>query len=151
MAKFGLVGDIHGRMGWLRRAFEAFAAEGGVDAVLLAGETGIDWPVSEIGPTARGDVAEQLAVEHGTPIIFAPGNHDNRVSLLAVPVEPEEYQKIRPHVWMLHGKIKTSRGIRIAALGGASSIDEAGRRRYEAETGTKTWWPEELVDRQLAR
>lgn len=148
--RFGLVGDFHGRVGYLRLAFEAFEREGGVDAVLQVGDTSIDWSRLHADPFMVGDQAELLATQYNTPIIFTPGNHDSWPELLRVPIEPEGYRKIRPHVWMLHGNIMSFRGQRIAALGGATSSDKSGRLRYETETGEQVWWPQERVDRDLA-
>ena len=150
MARFGLVGDLHGKVGWLRLAFEAFERVGGVDAVLQVGDFGIDWPRAHKDPFMLGGHAEHLARQYGAPVIFTPGNHDAWDSLLARQVEPEGYRKIRDNIWMLHGGIMTIQGVRIAGLGGATSSDKSTRLDYEEQHGEKMWWPEERVDRDLA-
>jgi len=150
MARLGLVGDFHGRVGWLRLAYEAFAREGGVAAVLQVGDTSIDFGRLHADPFMVGDHAEHLAQQYETPLIYTPGNHEAWPEILARPIEPEGYRKIRPHVWMLHGNTMIFRGLRIAALGGATSSDKHARLRYESETGEKVWWPDERVDRDLA-
>lgn len=148
MPRFGLVGDLHGRIGFLRLAYEAFEREGGVDAVLQVGDFGIDWVRKD--PLMVGDHAERLAQQYEAPLIFTPGNHDAWPELLSRPIEAEGYREIRPHIWMLHGRAMTFHGLRIAALGGATSSDKHARLRHEAETGDKVWWPYERVDRDLA-
>lgn len=150
MARFGLVGDFHGRVGYLRLAYEAFEREGGVAGVLQVGDTCIDLDRVGSDPFMVGDHAEHLAEHYRTPLIFTPGNHDAWPELLRVPIEPEGYRKIRPHVWMLHGNVVTFRGLRIAALGGATSSDKTARLRHEAATGEKVWWEDERVDRDRA-
>lgn len=150
MQRFGLVGDLHGKVGYLRLAYEAFEREGGVDAVLQVGDFGIDFERLHKDPYLVGSHAEHLASQYQTPLIFTPGNHDAWPELLARPIGPEGYRKIRPHIWMLHGNVMNFRGLRIAALGGATSSDKNARLRHETETGEKVWWPEERVDRDLA-
>lgn len=150
VARFGLVGDLHGRVGFLRLAYEAFERESGVDAVLQVGDFGIDFERLHKDPYMVGDQAEHVAQQHETPLIFTPGNHEGWPELLARPIEPEGYRRIRPHVWMLHGNVMNFHRLRIAALGGATSSDRAARLRHETETGEKVWWPEERVDRDLA-
>ena len=66
MARFGLVGDLHGKVGWLRLAFEAFERVGGVDAVLQVGDFGIDWPRAHKDPFLVGDQTEHLARQYNS-------------------------------------------------------------------------------------
>lgn len=132
MARVGLVGDIHGRVEWLRLAYQAFEREGGVDAVLQARDFGVDSKTLHDDPFIFmvGDEAERLATKYQASQIFTPGNHEVWPELLAHPIEFEGYRKIRPHVWILHGGVMTLRGLRIAVLGGATSSDKHKRLRY---------------------
>lgn len=151
MPRFGVVGDVHGKIGWLQKAFEAFDAAGGVDGVLMVGDTGFDWPVEPgSDPRSKGDQASILVERYNAPILFVGGNHDVWPKFLSLPVEEKGLRVLRKNVFLLHGATVDFQGVKISGLGGASSSDLSRRWVYHRETGREIWWPQERVDRDLA-
>ncbi len=76
--KIGVVGDLHGNTGGLRRAVDALLARG-VEGICLTGDFTpfVRWDVGKAG--SEDPVADALALLEsvGVPFVWVPGNHDS--------------------------------------------------------------------------
>ncbi len=66
----GLLGDVHGRMDWLRQVLEAMEQER-PQAYLLVGDLAADDELRDSGRRVLATVAAT-----GRPVVYVPGNHD---------------------------------------------------------------------------
>lgn len=134
----GFAGDWHGNRHWAVRKL-AEMAEQKVHTVYHAGDFGL-WPGSSGKQYLR---SVHRALETNDQRIFVVlGNHEDydRVALMRIDEDGwlylRDYPRLRfaprGHTWEDHG-------VRMAALGGAGSIDRAHRRPGVS------WWPEEEI------
>lgn len=142
-----LTGDIHGDDSINKLAFGKFPEGRGLtrdDLVIVLGDFGLFWE----DPVPRRD-AYWLRWLEDRPwtTAFIDGNHENHDMLAALPDKQELGGTVGcdprwPHVWHLRrGNVyETGDGIRLLALGGASSHDRQWRKEG------RTWWPGELPD-----
>lgn len=152
MARFGLVGDLCGKNGWLKLAVDGFDEVGGVDAVLQTGNFGILRGERFKDPIAKADAVEAMLAERDLVLVFTPGNEDDWETLFSFEVGSDGIRKIREHIWLLHGQCITLFDARIGALGGATSSNRAEKLLYQADLrNPDCWWPQERVDRDLAQ
>lgn len=136
------VGDTHGVMRWLTGSVIPAARDQHCQEVMQVGDFGFVW--SNDIDTARRVLNEVSSHEIAAGLLlrFLPGNHENHPVLeqLAASAErtPEGHYRLAPRVYYT-GRVArwTSGSHRLAAVGGATSID-----RWDRIAGV-SWWPEE--------
>ena len=107
------------------------------DYLIVCGDMGIVWDGS------RSDKYwQQWFNTKPCTTLFVDGNHENHPMLSSYMVEEwhgGKVHKIRPHVFhLMRGQVFDIDGIKLFAMGGASSHDKEFRMEG------KSWWPEEL-------
>lgn len=118
------LGDVHGDLGFLRRAVK-LAAGSGVDLIVQAGDFGF-WTHTSRGRAFLTDAQDALA-QAGIPLVFVDGNHENFEHLLALPVDDDGFRRVRPLLWHApRGHAFEVGGHWLLAMGGAHSIDGPG-------------------------
>lgn len=164
-------GDTHGDIGQVRWLLGKAVAEK-AQAVFVLGDFGI-W--NHVDGGAFTDSVSAASLNAGIPVYFLPGNHENYDLLEEweeendrdadgfVVVAPGVLYSPRAHRW-------TWSGVRFLSLGGAYSVDKAGRvygdrigmqaaqavkaagqwlpKRYEyllRHDGRWSWWPQEEI------
>lgn len=141
---------MHGSLGFARQVMRR-AADDGCSAVLQLGDFGY-WEHEHDGVEYL-DKVSRLAVDTGVPLHFIDGNHENHHMLRRLygpggerhAPTAEGFWAVRDHVsYVSRGTRWTWAGKQLMGLGGAYSVDLAGRLRAEAEVQAK-------IDRQLAR
>ncbi len=148
-AHVGLAGDWHGNIKWAVTAIHAICARiprpdpYHPKVILHAGDFGI-WP----GDTRYLSQVAYALAEEDAVLIFVDGNHENhdRLTRLLNQQPGESFIAIRDRIWWAtRGARWTWGGKTWLALGGAASVDRAGR------TPGISWWPgEEITITQAA-
>jgi predicted phosphodiesterase len=141
--RIGIAGDWHGDVQWALLALETFAAAD-IETIAHLGDFGL-WHGEE-GTTFLTRISRSLKASDQT-IYVTLGNHENYdlLEASALPIKSgedagwvriKEYPRIlfapRGHRWIWGDK-------RFVSLGGANSIDRAGR-----QWGT-SWWRQEQI------
>jgi hypothetical protein len=142
-----MVGDTHCNAVWLGNVVFTAAEQLRVDAICQLGDFGY-WPHSD-----RGFLDEARSAP--VPFFFVDGNHEHHEALQAdtrlvraeLALDDVDPVPFGGNLWYLpRGARLTWGGVRVAALGGARSIDRAHR------TPGHDWFLEEAVtDADLAR
>jgi hypothetical protein len=110
---------------------------------------GFVWPTPNYlyGLDKMSRVLDRLGID----LHFLPGNHEDHTKLelltrRAKLFSTEGHAQFRPRLFYT-GRVSTWvwGGRRMAAVGGATSIDKENRLRYKRETGTDIWWPQEVL------
>ena len=168
MGQVLMLGDSHGNVSFMKRAFKQVVARDGADveAVISVGDFGI-WP----GRSGQAflDDAEMRAAKAEVPIIVVPGNHDDYDQLDALTPDADGWLPLREHITAApRGHSFEIGGRTFLACGGAASPDGPGGifpqvrgpgpalvRRYDRRTGRMVqgeevrdrggWWPQEIV------
>jgi hypothetical protein len=134
----GFAGDWHGNGPWAHRAL-ALLKTAGATTIYHLGDFGL-WP----GPGGKQFLrtVQKTADLNGQTLYIVLGNHEDysRVPAmraddngwLCLPAYPRLKFAPRGHTWV-------DRGTRMAALGGAGSID------LRLRTPGRSWWPEEEI------
>lgn len=129
-----LVGDTHGNSMWWSNVVERAALYTEADAICQLGDFGF-WPSSEdfIGLTRKSQV----------PVFFIDGNHEHHEALSAACGDdmssPDLISLGGNLFYMPRGSRVSWGGVKVAALGGARSIDRAWR------TPGHDWFYQEAV------
>jgi predicted phosphodiesterase len=137
-----VVGDVHGDMVWMEEQVIPYAKATGCSKVMQLGDFGMVWNDSTVH--AELDDLNESLENAGLTLIFLPGNHENHplLALLAGAADQNEdgHYMLRPHVFYT-GRLSawTWDGLRMAAVGGACSIDRSVRIEGVS------WWPEESL------
>lgn len=145
---FVVLGDLHGDLGWARRAVRS-AAEAGASRIFQVGDAGFCWPGRDKYKFDRR--LSVLLNNWDMELVFVDGNHDAHPELRRLDVGEDGLAKLREGIFYLpRGTRIEYGGLAIGGLGGAYSIDKEWR------TLGKDWWPEEEVclsdvDRLLAK
>jgi hypothetical protein len=137
MARFGIVGDIHGSVGYMESLSEK-AREDGLQFLIQVGDFGI-YPF--ILPTL-------YQREFQVPIYFIDGNHENFTLLngIAEPVDGDIVPIMENLNYVKRGSVLEICGSKFAFLGGAASVDKAWR------TPGVDWFEEEIpTDEEMNR
>lgn len=151
--KLAVVGDTHGNMSWVVNGVIPHAVKHGVEKIVQVGDFGFVWPDRDYPRNL--DKLNRKLDQAGLDLHFLPGNHEDHTKLraLAVPrTTADGHHMMKPRIFYT-GRYAawTWAGRRLAAVGGAVSIDRTSRQEYERRTGTTTWWPDErLSDIELA-
>lgn len=132
-----VAGDWHGNISWVRRLFRTMSrVDEGIETVLQLGDF---WPHGAMIPELDRR-AHQAGIKR---VLFVPGNHEpwQQLSQLEEGLAPGQAVRISEVVWFLPRPFRfTIAGLRVLALGGASSVDAAWR------TQGVDWWPEERIN-----
>jgi len=138
-----LVGDTHGDLAWWRHLIQ-LADEHQCQGIFQLGDFGI-WPGAE--GRRYLDAVESSLDAAGLTGWFVDGNHDDFDQLLALPVGPDGWRPVRPHLFHApRGHRWSWQGVRFLAMGGAGSVDVAKR------IPGRTWWPQEAItDEDVSR
>lgn len=140
-ARTGFAGDWHGNLAWALASVNLFAAND-ITTIYHVGDFGI-WPGEE-KYLQRLDAA---LAKNGQKLYVTLGNHENyrRIAKFTLgndgwfglPEYPNTRYAPRAHVW-------EDRGVRMASLGGAGSIDRLLR------VPDRDWWAgEEITDEDV--
>ena len=135
-----LTGDIHGNIDIHKLNTLGFPIQQTLtrnDFVIIAGDFGLVW---------SGDKNDRYWLDwlENKPFttLFVAGNHENFDLLSTYPVSEwngGKVQFIRPHViHLMRGQVFHIDGIKLFAMGGASSVDRVYR------TEGVSWWQQEL-------
>lgn len=145
--KILVVGDMHGRLPWVTNTVIPYAKATGCVGIMQVGDFGFVWH-NNIDEVDRELDRLHRALEHaGLGLVFLPGNHENHPMLqrLSAAAERNEdgHYMLRPTI-AYTGRVAawTWDGLRIAAVGGAHSID-----KDERVPGV-SWWPEEMLQQE---
>lgn len=133
--RIAFIGDVGEDWGFGSRAL-TYAADRGATVALQCGDFGY-WPHSQAFLAGMSAVACTL----GIPLLWVDGNHEHHPELTALPIDPATgLRPIAPGIWHLPRGFRWTWGsVRFLALGGAHSVDRAGR--YPGAT----WFPEERL------
>jgi len=139
MLNYLFVGDNHGDLAFIEQA--AAKAAKHTATLIQAGDWGFLWPYA--------DKLEELStlLEHADPksptqLRFCCGNHDDhpRLKKLRGRVRVRGVEIAKNVIYQPRGSVhEDDDGTRFLFLGGAPSIDRAGR------VEGKSWWPEETI------
>lgn len=142
--KLLLVGDVHGDVRQLARALD-YGKANGVDTAVQLGDFGI-WPGNS-GMWFLKDV-NKLLEELEMTLFFVPGNHDDYTQINAKPVDDETgLQLWGPRLFGMPRGWRTEwSGLKIAALGGAHSVD----RQWRLKNCPELHWEAEHVTEEEA-
>lgn len=148
------VGDTHRDWTWLIKTVIPTARKQGCPRIIQVGDFGFVWSNNlRTAQTDLGALSGHLETACLT-LTFLPGNHENHWMLSRLEAQarrdgrtgPEGHAELAPHVYYT-GRYSAWEwaGVRIAAVGGATSIDRAERFLGE------DWWPEEALTQAEAR
>lgn len=136
MKKYLFLGDTHNDLDFAASA--AALARAHAAEILQLGDWGFLWPGND-----QLDELSDMLVGSGVTLRFVDGNHDDhpRLRKLRGRTRRTGATQIAPHViYQPRGSVHEDEdGTRFLFLGGAPSIDRAGRN-----PGTE-WWPEETI------
>jgi hypothetical protein len=162
MTKIGVLGDLHGRDGWLTRTAIPFYKANGISKIVQVGDFGI-WPGGSGHSFAKRVNAELEAAD--MTIYVTPGNHDDYDQINDVPVQENGWQYYRDRILLApRGHRWEWEGRSFVSLGGAPSVDRTWRLEdmgiggingyvenpedAELPRRGKSWWPEEMITRE---
>ncbi len=150
-----VLGDVHGQVGFFRRAVEdAIARE--CRALVQVGDFGLWWP-STLGDLFMERVREitEDAAAAGLTCYVLPGNHDNYDAIdfhmetmagdVACRTPVHVYKNL---IYLPKGAAFTLGDTRCLALGGAVSVDRKWRRQFAFDPRMKNYWPQEIVSEE---
>ena len=135
MRHYLFLGDSHGDLAFAESA--AVRARQHNATILQAGDWGFLWP----GNDQLQDLSDML-VGLGVVLHFVDGNHDDHPALkkLRGRVRLRGVEIAKNVIYQPRGSVHEDEdGTRFLFLGGAPSIDQAGRIEGES------WWPEEVI------
>lgn len=140
MTKIRFVGDTHADSNAALEITE-LAAQDGVDYIVQVGDFGFGFYHSGGKDAFLSDVSK-YAVRFNVPWYWIDGNHDNHRRIWQ-EVDEEKYPST---FYMNRGTVHDLGGIKIGALGGATSIDK-NFRKVDVD-----WWDtEEVTSGQMNR
>ncbi len=126
------LGDVHGNEHWTEQVLELLDYE----FIYQVGDFGIN-----NSETFRPMIQGWLVINNAHMVVI-PGNHENYPLLHSWPINEHGFH-VEPgndRIWYAtRGNVWTHCGYKIAALGGAFSIDRGFRKEG------KSWWPEETI------
>lgn len=141
--RYGVAGDWHGEIGWIKQAIERFDANG-IDVVFQLGDFGLMGDI----PRVLWKV-EKILKRHGVTVYVVDGNHENHDYLS----DPTNFEVDSNGIkWFIVGGI-VSRNLALfprgfswsdkyntyLAVGGAASIDRYSR------IPNRSWWAGEQI------
>lgn len=119
-----IVGDIHGRFGYLNKLINKRAPE----VIICCGDFGI-WP----------NIPLSSIKNHNCKVYFCEGNHENYNELKKIRRSKEPVEIYKNIFYMSRGSKLTLNGKNILFFGGAESVD----KEYRIEG--HNWFPEESI------
>lgn len=138
VGKVGFAGDWHGNTYWALGKLNSFAEEG-VTRVYHVGDFGL-WPGHDSAAYLRK--VNRDAEKYGIDVYVILGNHEDYTKfnkLKSTESGWRQYEAYKRVFFAERGIVWYDGDVRMAALGGAGSIDK--NLRVEG----KSWWPEEEV------
>lgn len=147
-ARAACIGDVHGGHG-VARALVRAAASRGVGDVFFLGDWGFLWS-GPAGDALRLNALQAELEKSEVTAWVVGGNHENYDLWATVDggaYERGDIAQVRPNIFLLPRvwHARTEAGTRVAALGGANSID-----RYQRAEGLSWWAQESITPEQLA-
>ncbi|RZT87437.1 calcineurin-like phosphoesterase family protein [Pseudonocardia sediminis] len=148
--KIAVVGDTHGNMTWLRNDVIPYARDSGCDLILQVGDFGFVWPQGAY--ENQVSKLNRLLDGAGLRLLFLPGNHEDHAKLArfteTAKVNDDGHYVLRSQI-AYTGRVSSWvwEGRRLAAVGGAVSIDREWRVQQQRRSPRRTaiWWPEEVL------
>ncbi|SEB52944.1 hypothetical protein SAMN04489806_0992 [Paramicrobacterium humi] len=136
--RIGLMGDVHGDRNHIFRAANMFGRRG-IRVIIQLGDFGMIWPRRN-WPIDLNALDVFLGDQDQT-LLFVDGNHEDHPLLETFPVSSTGIRWVGERIGHLPRGYRAvfSNGIRLAALGGANSID-----RYRRLEG-RDWWAQEQI------
>ncbi|HVC23814.1 MAG TPA: metallophosphoesterase [Candidatus Dormibacteraeota bacterium] len=140
-----VAGDTHGNWVHWQRVLLPAAHDHQVDGIVQLGDFGY-WPLTSDGLDYLAWLSAQLDQDDSW-VVFVDGNHEDHKALLQIPTRADGFVEITDRIlWAPRGHRWVWREVRFLALGGAFSIDRAGRK---LDSGRWGWFREEtLTERQ---
>lgn len=139
-----VVGDTHGVYQWVEQTVIPYAKAAGCSTIMQVGDFGFVWDNRLTHVDGELDRLHEALSAAGIVLVFLPGNHENHPMLQRLSEDAEKNEDghyiLRPTI-VYTGRVAawTWDGLRMAAVGGAASID-----RDERVPGV-SWWPEEML------
>lgn len=147
--KILVVGDLHANARYLYERVIPHAVSMECEKIVQVGDMGFVWPSSNY--LYGLDKMSRVLDNNGLDLHFLPGNHEDHTKLEllarhAKALSPEGHYQLRPRLFYT-GRVSSWSwaGQRMAAVGGAVSIDKESRLRTKRVTGTDIWWPQEVL------
>lgn len=146
-----ILGDTHGQFDWMEHVVIPYAATARCHTIMQVGDFGFVWDNDIDVVNATLDRLNALLAGVNVSLLFLPGNHENHPMLAHLASEAartsEGHYALRSHLFYTgRSAVWTWEGLRVAAVGGATSID-----RHMRKPGV-SWWPEEeLSEEELQR
>lgn len=144
-----VVGDTHANMTWMANDVIPYAREKGCRKIVQCGDFGFIWHGAQRDNRLRK--LNKLLNAADVDLHFLPGNHEDHDLLLdysrrAPRTHPDLHYEIKPRIFYTGrwGAWEWA-GRRLAAVGGAVSIDRDWRQTHERRTGDKVWWSQERL------
>jgi hypothetical protein len=148
--KIAAVGDTHANMEWVCNLVIPYAKRHGCKKIFQVGDFGFVWS-GDGEENNRLRKLDRILSVAGMDLHFLPGNHENH-DLLADyarrgPASPEGHFAVRPHIFYT-GRVSSWEwaGRKIAAVGGAVSIDRKWRQQEQRLSGKPLWWKQETLN-----
>ena len=133
-----LVGDLHGDVNALRRAFQTAYYNESL-ALIQLGDYGFGWSVTD-GECNYAALTSRFVAETGIHFYFLDGNHENFDLLESIDLTEDGLRDVAPGVTHLPRGSKITIGeTNFLAFGGAYSVDKPNR------TIGRSWWPQETI------
>ncbi|MGY3567962.1 metallophosphoesterase family protein [Sinomonas sp. RB5] len=134
MARFAVLGDLHGNVMAARLAAKAMRAAG-LQVMLQVGDCGLLWP--DMGRQKMVRRLDSFMEQSSAQFYWIDGNHDAHPSLRELPLQADGSRRLTDRLTYLpRGLVAEIDGALIGALGGAFSVDAAWRKEG------KTLWAE---------
>jgi hypothetical protein len=144
-----IVGDTHGAFDWVELVVIPYAVTHNCQTIMQLGDFGFIWDNDVDIVHAALDRLDGALAAADIVLTFLCGNYENHPVLEALAAKaertPEGHYSLRPHI-VYTGRIAvwTWDGLRVAAVGGATSIDR------DLRVPGVSWWPEErLTEREV--
>lgn len=137
MAKFLVVGDVHGDLSFASGVCR-LANSMGITDIFQVGDFGV-WDHTDSGVYFLEELDKNSELR-GVNWTFVAGNHENydrleNYALVESNLDADGMVSLRPHIWWTgRTNVWDYEGLRFGAFGGAYSIDKADRR-----LGTSYW------------
>jgi hypothetical protein len=137
-----VVGDVSGDTTWLEDQVIPYAKATGCTKIMQVGNFGLIW--GEQSVHMELDELDEALNHAGLSFVFLPGNRENHPLLQrlsgAADRNEDGHSMLRPNIFYA-GRVSTWSwdGVRMAAVGGAASVDR------DARVPGETWWPEETL------
>ena len=135
--RYAIIGDTHGDFLWTLKVLD-HCRDLKISTVFQVGDWGFMWPNATTKPNDQIAFLADALLARGQEMYFIDGNHDWHPKLRSKRSWPSSLHYQRRGTSKIF-KNDDGRDVRVAFLGGATSIDK--NHRIEGES----WWPEEEI------